>query len=116
MIVIGDAGGSTTDWRILDNKQIFQHRTIGINVVVSPIDKYVEAMRKDLAKYSVATDVFFYAAGVKPSGDVVGIVLGASAGRLYIAGKPGGWNESGPARHPDDAITADLRRRIRCGA
>ena len=65
MIVIGDAGGTNTQWRIIDDLgRIHQLQTIGLNVVHQSTEEYVRTINKDLEPYRGATQVHYYVAGL----------------------------------------------------
>jgi N-acetylglucosamine kinase-like BadF-type ATPase len=65
MIVIADAGGTKTDWRVIkDDGSVAQVKTIGINLVHQSILELMDELEHDLAPYQNAEQLFFYAAGL----------------------------------------------------
>ncbi|MFT4737806.1 MAG: glucosamine kinase [Cyclobacteriaceae bacterium] len=64
MVVIGDAGGTTTDWRVIDQGKVHQFRTRGINVVHQTIAHYFLEIQVQISPWLQAEEVYFYVAGL----------------------------------------------------
>lgn len=64
MILIGDAGGTSTHWRVIENDQkISQFETRGLNLMHhDPLD-YFSAISESIDPYKKSDQVFFYVAG-----------------------------------------------------
>ena len=70
MIVIGDAGGTTTHWRIIHKDgSIQQAQTMGLNVMHQSIDDYIAGISSSIQPYIFANKVYFYTAGFTNSSD-----------------------------------------------
>ncbi len=65
MILIADAGGSNTSWRVIrDDNRIEQLKTAGINLVHSRIEDFLSEVKDQLAPFKEADTVHFYVAGL----------------------------------------------------
>jgi len=62
MIVIADAGGTNTSWRILGD-EISQLQTTGLNLLTGDISRYIEVISNEIKPYHKAKSLFFYVAG-----------------------------------------------------
>lgn len=65
MILIADAGGTKTDWRLLDGQKIEQFRTEGFNPHTHSLEEYANAVK--LAFSEISNDVkkvYFYGASI----------------------------------------------------
>lgn len=68
MILIADSGASKTDWRTIDNSQIGQAKTIGLNPFQLSYAEIINALRNELlpqisSKSKDIKNIFFYGAG-----------------------------------------------------
>lgn len=70
MIVIAEAGGSKTDWRILDRQKILQFQSAGFNLKTHPLEPFISNLPEELMNLSGVDTVHFYAAGVTPDADL----------------------------------------------
>ena len=63
--IVGDAGGTATQWRVVENGEIHQFETIGFNAYTHNIDDLKISITQTLGKsIKKDTPTFFYAAGV----------------------------------------------------
>jgi N-acetylglucosamine kinase-like BadF-type ATPase len=64
MIIIADAGATSTSWRIIHvDGQIMQENTGSFNLVHSKIDDYLVEVESKFRKFQLASHVHFYTAG-----------------------------------------------------
>ncbi|MDH5609794.1 MAG: N-acetylglucosamine kinase [Cyclobacteriaceae bacterium] len=64
MILIGDAGGTTTNWRAIADGKIHQLKTRGLNLAHDRATQYMEEVSEDLLPYQEAGEVHFYVSGL----------------------------------------------------
>ncbi|MFH6982897.1 N-acetylglucosamine kinase [Marinoscillum luteum] len=64
MILIADAGGTKTDWRLLDDKQISQFTSRGFNLKTQEFDTYLRELPMELAGLKGISRIYFYTAGL----------------------------------------------------
>ncbi|MEQ9465819.1 MAG: hypothetical protein RLN88_00325 [Ekhidna sp.] len=63
--IVGDAGGTNTQWRVVKNGAIQQFETIGFNAYTHNLDDLKTSIRQTFSDHISKQDpVFFYAAGV----------------------------------------------------
>ncbi|WP_370089744.1 N-acetylglucosamine kinase [Ekhidna sp.] len=63
--IVGDAGGTSTQWRVVENGKIHQFETIGFNAYTHNIDDLKFSIKQTLGeKITKDTPTYFYAAGV----------------------------------------------------
>ncbi len=66
MILIGDAGGSSTSWRRIDEAgSISQFKTIGLNISVSQPGSYLDSIFEELRPFQDVSSIHFYVAGFR---------------------------------------------------
>jgi glucosamine kinase len=64
MILIGDAGGTSSHWRVInDDQSIVQFKTRGFNLMHHSAEDFLAAIQEDLLPFISAQSVYFYAAG-----------------------------------------------------
>ncbi|MFY0601547.1 MAG: hypothetical protein JXR03_17865 [Cyclobacteriaceae bacterium] len=64
MILVGDAGGTKTDWRIIDGDRIIEKATKGFNAAIDDPTSFISNTQKELYPFFESTDkVYLYAAG-----------------------------------------------------
>lgn len=62
--IVGDAGGTSTQWRLVDKGNIEQFETIGFNAYTHSIDDFKSSIADTLGgKFDPNTPTFLYAAG-----------------------------------------------------
>ncbi|MEQ8583242.1 MAG: N-acetylglucosamine kinase [Marinoscillum sp.] len=64
MILIADAGGTKTDWRLLNGQQISQFTSKGFNLKIQDFDAYLKELPRELASLKGISNVYFYGAGI----------------------------------------------------
>lgn len=65
MILIGEAGGTKTDWRLISKKEIISITTIGFNAALSDFTSFMKVASPSFIGYETqVTKVYFYAAGI----------------------------------------------------
>ena len=72
--IVGDAGGTGTQWRISKNGVISQFETIGFNAYTHDIEKLKDDIRKVFIseiKGDIDIPTFFYAAGIDTKGQAL---------------------------------------------
>ena len=62
--IIADAGGTSTQWRVVVNGNIEQFETIGFNAYTHNLDDLKTSIRQTLGADTFHTPTYFYAAGV----------------------------------------------------
>ncbi len=62
MIVIADAGGTNTSWRVLGD-EISQLQTTGLNLLTGDISRYIADISSEIKPYQEAKSIYFYVAG-----------------------------------------------------
>ena len=66
--IIGDAGGTSTDWRIVENEVIEQYKTSGFNAYTHSIEDFrADIIQTFGEKIEKGTPTYLYAAGVDTS-------------------------------------------------
>jgi glucosamine kinase len=70
MIVIAEAGGTKTDWRVIQNEVISEFQSAGFNLQTHPIEPYISNLPVELFGMKDIEVVHFYAAGVIPTSSV----------------------------------------------
>lgn len=72
--IVGDAGGTGTDWRLVIEDEITQIRTIGFNAYTHSMDNLLsDILKQESFKKNNHLPVFFYAAGVETEAQRVDI-------------------------------------------
>lgn len=72
MILIGDAGGTKTDWRILQDDTIDQVRTAGFNPHTHSLQEYVSHLTEQFqGRIEAIEKMYFYGASVYPGNEEV---------------------------------------------
>lgn len=61
-ILIGDAGGSKTDWRLIKDDQITQYSTVGFNAFTHSISAFKESISENIDERQI-DQLFLYCAG-----------------------------------------------------
>ncbi|MFT4834555.1 MAG: glucosamine kinase [Marinoscillum sp.] len=69
MILIADAGGSKTDWRIIDGDKITQLVSDGFNFKTHPIDPFFANLPIEILELKNVNELHFYAAGLVSDAD-----------------------------------------------
>ena len=64
MILIGEVGGSSTEWRVIEDSVIRQFKTIGVNLIHDSVSSFLKKVHKSIAPYTHADQVFMYFAGL----------------------------------------------------
>lgn len=64
MIVIADAGSTTTEWRILKGEKVEQLKTNGINIQSDSVEGFVREVASQFDKHAKIDTLYFYGAGV----------------------------------------------------
>jgi len=64
MILIGDVGGTKTEWMVLENGVSRTFKTIGVNLVHEKLTEFLKKVAKSLQPFSEADQVFLYFAGL----------------------------------------------------
>ena len=64
MILIGDVGGTKTEWMVLENGVYRTFKTIGVNLVHEKLTEFLKKVAKSLQPFSEADQVFLYFAGL----------------------------------------------------
>ncbi len=62
--VVGDAGGSSTDWRVLRKGKIEHYKTAGFNAFTHKIETLIEEIKKVFDPKIFKLPIYFYAAGI----------------------------------------------------
>lgn len=62
--IIADAGGTSTQWRVVTDGKIAQYETIGFNAYTHNLEDLKTSIRQTLGADSFTFPTFFYAAGV----------------------------------------------------
>lgn len=62
--IVGDAGGTSTQWRIVENGKISQFETIGFNAYTHKIEDLLHGIINQLPRSVSNLKTYFYAAGV----------------------------------------------------
>lgn len=88
MILIADAGGNKTDWRLLDGDRVTQYVSAGFNYKTHPLEPFVANLPAGLLELRELSAVYFYAAGIVSDEDAA--VVSARLGRHF----PGATVES----------------------
>jgi len=73
MILIGEAGGNKTDWRLVDGQEVVKYLGNGFNLKTHPLEPFFANLPEPLLGLSGIRKVYFYAAGVTPDADVTDI-------------------------------------------
>jgi len=64
MILIGDVGGTKTEWMVLENGVSRTFKTLGVNLVHETPTEFLKKVAKSLEPFSQADQVFLYFAGL----------------------------------------------------
>ena len=64
MILIGDVGGTKTEWMVLENGVSRTFKTIGVNLVHEKLTEFLKKVATSLQPFSEADQVFLYFAGL----------------------------------------------------
>ena len=64
MILIGDVGGTQTEWVLMENGVSKRFKTIGVNLVNENLSEFLRKVRDTLESYSRADQVILYCAGL----------------------------------------------------
>lgn len=62
--IVADAGGTSTQWRVVDGERIEQFETIGFNAYTHDLDAFIASIEHTLDDVEKDIPVFLYAAGV----------------------------------------------------
>lgn len=62
--IVADAGGTSTQWRVVIEGKIEQYETIGFNAYTHNLDDLKTSIRQTLGAESFRIPTFFYAAGI----------------------------------------------------
>ena len=62
--IVADAGGTSTQWRVITDNKINQYETIGFNAYTHNLDDLKTSIRQTLGADTFSIPTFFYAAGV----------------------------------------------------
>lgn len=62
--IVGDAGGTSTQWRVVNEGKISQFETTGFNAYTHNIQDFVKSIKDELGDLQDESPVFLYAAGV----------------------------------------------------
>ncbi|WP_421869577.1 hypothetical protein [Marinoscillum sp.] len=66
MMVIADAGGSKTDWRLIDNGRVLQYVSGGFNAQTHSLKQLTASLPSEI-NWSKVNQVHYYAAGISDS-------------------------------------------------
>ncbi len=69
MILIADAGGTKTDWRLIDGQSVTGFQSAGFNLSNTPLEPFLSNLPFELLSLNEIKEVHFYAAGVTPDSD-----------------------------------------------
>jgi glucosamine kinase len=64
MILIGDVGGTKTEWMVLENGVSRTFKTLGVNLVHEKLSEFLKKVKKSLEPFSEADEVYLYFAGL----------------------------------------------------
>ena len=64
MILIGDVGGTKTEWMVLENGVYRTFKTIGVNLVHEKLTEFLKKVATSLQPFSEAEQVYLYFAGL----------------------------------------------------
>lgn len=64
MLLIGDVGGSWTEWVVLENGVSKRFKTVGVNLVHEKFSEFLKKVKNTLESYSRADQVNLYCAGL----------------------------------------------------
>ena len=64
MILIGDVGGTKTEWMVLENGVSKTFKTLGVNLVHETLTEFLKKVAKSLEPFSQADQVYLYFAGL----------------------------------------------------
>ena len=64
MILIGDVGGTKTEWVLMENGVSKRFKTIGVNLVHENLSEFLRKVKDTLESYSRADQVILYCAGL----------------------------------------------------
>ena len=64
MILIGDVGGTNTEWVVLENGVLRRFKTIGVNLVHEKLSEFLRKVRNTLEPFCQADQVNLYFAGL----------------------------------------------------
>lgn len=70
--IIGDAGGTGTQWRLVENDNVLQFETVGFNAYTHNIDHLIDSVMETFgSRIMKETPTFFYAAGIDTDGQAM---------------------------------------------
>ncbi len=64
MVLIGDVGGTHTEWMVLENGVSRTFKTIGVNLVHEKLSEFLRKVKKSLEPHKEAEQVYLYFAGL----------------------------------------------------
>ena len=64
MLLIGDVGGTQTEWVVLENGVSKRFKTIGVNLIHEKFSEFLKKVKNTLESYSQADQVHLYCAGL----------------------------------------------------
>ena len=64
MILIGDVGGTKTEWMVLENGVSRTFKTLGVNLVHEKLSEFLKKVKRSLEPFSEADEVYLYFAGL----------------------------------------------------
>ena len=64
MLLIGDVGGTQTEWVVLENGVSKRFTTIGVNLIHEKFSEFLKKVKNTLESYSQADQVHLYCAGL----------------------------------------------------
>ncbi|MFY0607128.1 MAG: hypothetical protein JXR10_10450 [Cyclobacteriaceae bacterium] len=70
MKLIADAGGTTTEWRLINEDRILQYTSDGFNFKTHPIEPFLANLPEEVVSLSTLDELHFYAAGIINESDV----------------------------------------------
>ncbi len=77
--IIGDAGGTGTQWRLVENEEITQFETIGFNAYTHNIEDLLESIATTFgSRIKNGTPTYFYAAGIDTKGQAEDVKIALS--------------------------------------
>ncbi len=64
MKLIADAGGTTTEWRLIDGDRIEQFQSDGFNFKTHPLDPFLANLPEEIINLRDLEELYFYGAGI----------------------------------------------------
>lgn len=87
--IVGDAGGTKTQWRVVDGESILQFEGDGFNAYTHSLSDFTQKMHQTLGKFlTEGIPIFLYAAGVdtEEQAEIVGkAISGISSGNVQVS-------------------------------